>query len=117
MNAESLRKVLDLEKRRGYADTAVFGGLDKFLHNWSAGAGESIANPHLLAKFQKLFKASYATMSTEQRTEWAKDVLGLLDELENRDKKPAAAAKSLPVKKKAPAPVKKTPQAVDGQGL
>ncbi|GAI32687.1 unnamed protein product [marine sediment metagenome] len=32
LNTESLRKILELEHRKGYADSAVFGGLDKFLN-------------------------------------------------------------------------------------
>ena len=75
MNADSLRKVLDLEKQKGYADTAVFGGLDKFLKNWSAQAEESADSPQKLARFRKLFKTSYGDMTTEERREWVEDVL------------------------------------------
>jgi ATP-dependent DNA helicase RecG len=120
MNAESLRKVLDLEKQRGYTDTAVFGGLDKFLHNWSAGALESVKTPRLLGKFQKLFKASYTAMTKEQRLEWTKDVLKFLDDMACKENIAAPPPKS-PVpstpKKKAPVKVKKTsvPPAAGGQ--
>jgi ATP-dependent DNA helicase RecG len=58
INAESLLKILSLEKQRGCADTAVIGGLDKFLANWSAGAVESLNTPRVLRQFHKLFKSN-----------------------------------------------------------
>jgi ATP-dependent DNA helicase RecG len=85
MNAEALRKVLSLEQKRGYNDTAVFGGLDKFLHNWSVTAAEVLHTPKLMRRFRKLFKSSYASMNPEQRQAWARDVLGFLDEMESKD--------------------------------
>ena len=120
MNAESLRKVLDLEKQRGYADTAVFGGLDKFLHNWSAKAVESVTNPRRLGRFHKLFKASYTAMSREQRTEWVKDVFSFLEEKESQESIKASPVKSQtasPAKKKTPVTVKKTSPTTGGQAL
>ncbi|GAI98495.1 unnamed protein product [marine sediment metagenome] len=45
LNTESLRKILKLEHRKGYADSAVFGGLDKFLKNWAGQAIGSITDP------------------------------------------------------------------------
>jgi ATP-dependent DNA helicase RecG len=108
MNADSLRKVLELERRRGYADTAVFGGLDKFLPNWAGQAATSIASPALLRRFRKLFKAGYAAMSAEKRRQWAQDALAFLDEVEKKDtaakliktKSPATPWKNVPKVKK-----------------
>ena len=34
MEATRLRQILELEGQRGFADTVVFGGLDRFLANW-----------------------------------------------------------------------------------
>jgi ATP-dependent DNA helicase RecG len=107
MNAESLRKILDLEKQRGYADTAVFGGLDKFLHNWFARAVASVTNPRQLARFKKIFKASYAGMSREKRAEWIKDVFSFLDEKESVKAAPVKRKAVTPPKKEAPPTVKK----------
>jgi ATP-dependent DNA helicase RecG len=101
MNAESLRKILDLERQRGYSDVAVFGGLDRFLHNWSTSAVEAVKSPRLLGRFQKLFKVNYAAMSAEQRTAWTQDVLKFLEDLEGKDNIP------LPPKKSASSPMKK----------
>ena len=134
MNAESLRKVLQLEKQRDYADTAVFGGLDKFLRNWSAGAAESVKSPRLLARFQKLFKADYAAMTREQRIEWVQDVLKFLDDMADKadtvtvaPKPPAtspagrktpvkAVKKTIPDKESKPAALDVPVTAVKGMG-
>jgi ATP-dependent DNA helicase RecG len=79
MNAEPLRKILALEREKGYDDSSVFGGLDKFLSNWSEQAGGSISNPETLKSFRKLFKAGYSMMTVEQRKEWISSVLDFLD--------------------------------------
>jgi hypothetical protein len=36
MDSKPLRKVLELERQKDFTDTAVFGGLDKFLFRWAA---------------------------------------------------------------------------------
>jgi ATP-dependent DNA helicase RecG len=85
MDIAALRKVLSLEEKRGFHDTAVFGGLDKFLHNWSAPAAETLVAPHLVKRFRQLFNATYALMELEQRRAWAGDVLGFLDNIEKKN--------------------------------
>src|SRR4030042_1638673 len=117
MNADSLRKVLDLEKQRAYADTAVFGGLDKFLRNVSAGSVESVKSPRLLARFHRLFKVDYAAMKKQQRLEWVQDLFKFLDYTAGKDnavapppKRPAEPAP----KKKAPVKVKKVSPSEEG---
>jgi ATP-dependent DNA helicase RecG len=127
MDSASLHKILDLEKQKGYTDTAVFGGLDKFLKNWSSQAGESLAAPHQLARFRKFFKVSYGSMSPEQRRDWVKDILDFLGEDENDQsstKSPVAVASASPrlkktsVKRKTPPErTKKTPVQEDAAGL
>jgi ATP-dependent DNA helicase RecG len=84
INVEPLRKILELEHKKGYADSAVIGGLDRFLRNWSGQAIESIANRQLLARFNKLHlvNSGYASLTEEQRKQWVHDVLGFLAELE-----------------------------------
>lgn len=120
MNTESLRKVLDLERRRDYADSSVFGGLDKFLHNWSAQAVASVVNPALLRRFHRLFNSSYTSMSREQRQQWISDVLSFLDDMENKDSAKASSAVGQvqpSVKKKPPVKVKKPAVSADGPSL
>jgi ATP-dependent DNA helicase RecG len=96
MNADSLRKVLELERKRGCADAAVFGGLDRFLYNWSGEAASSITNPALLRRFKKLFGGGYAAMSVEQRQQWIKDAFVFLDETESKKTEAVQPAKTAP---------------------
>ncbi len=35
---ERLAKILDLERKKGYRNQAVIGGLEKFLPGWASGA-------------------------------------------------------------------------------
>lgn len=111
MNTDSLRKILALEVKRGYADNAVIGGMERFLAKWASGAMQSMTSPVQLAKLQKYFKAGYGGMTAEQRREWMAEVLSFLDELENKKPKTTAAVKTateaLTVKKKMLAPIKK----------
>ncbi|GAI65677.1 unnamed protein product, partial [marine sediment metagenome] len=84
INVESLRKILELEHRKGYADSAVFGGLDKFLRNWAGQAIASITDPQLLNRFHKLHlvNSNYASLTKQQRKEWVKNVVDFLAEAE-----------------------------------
>jgi len=87
INVESLRKILELEYKKGYVDSAVIGGLDRFLHNWANQAIESITNPQLLSRFHKLHlvNPNYASLTKQQRKEWVNNVLHLLAEAELRE--------------------------------
>ncbi|MFC1907793.1 ATP-dependent DNA helicase RecG [Chloroflexota bacterium] len=82
VNVESLRKILELEQRKGYANSAVFGGLDKFLHNWIDQAIGLITNPQLLNRFHKLrlVNSNYASLTEKQRKKWVQVVLDFLAE-------------------------------------
>ena len=84
VNIEPLRKVLELECEKGYADTAVIGGLDRFLRRWAGQALESITSPQLLSQFRKLRldDARYASLSKERRKEWINKVFAFLPQLE-----------------------------------
>jgi ATP-dependent DNA helicase RecG len=62
--SEQLRKVLDLEKSKGYNNTAVFGGLDKFLERWTDKFKGDLPSP------------SYAYLSVNDREEWVERILG-----------------------------------------
>jgi ATP-dependent DNA helicase RecG len=108
VDSESLRKILDLEKQKGYADAAVFGGLDKFLHNWSAGAVTAVGSPRVLKRFNELFKANYVGMTVEQRRAWMQDVIDFLEKMDKKqDVTGQTAASPPPRPKKAPSKQKK----------
>ncbi len=87
LNTESLRKILKLEHQKGYIDSAVFGGLDKFLRNWTGQATGSVTDPQLLNRFHKLHlvNPNYALLTKQQRKEWVKAVLDFLAEEELRE--------------------------------
>ncbi len=115
MDAESLRKVLDLEQKRGYEDSAVFGGLDRFLRNWSGQAAAAVITPHLLRRFRKIFNQSYASLTAAKRREWIREVLDLLADIEGKvggkaspplgDVMPPSVTKRTPKARKPSAPV------------
>ena len=75
VNVEPLRKILELEHKKGYVDSAVIGGLDRFLHHWAGQARESITNPQLLNRFYKLHlvNPNYASLTKPQRKQWVRD--------------------------------------------
>ena len=51
---ESLRKILELEQKKGYDNTAVIGGLDRFLKKWAGQAAEAIPDRRFMQRFQQL---------------------------------------------------------------
>ncbi len=85
INVEPLCKILELECEKGYSDSAVFGGLDRFLRRWSGQTVESITAPQLLSRFQKLrlVNSNYASLTKEQRKHWVSSVLSFLAEFEH----------------------------------
>jgi|TARA_Y100000031_G_scaffold156852_1_gene213597 ATP-dependent DNA helicase RecG len=84
-NLSSLRKVLELESKKGYLDSSVIGGLDRFLRQWSNQAIESLTSPKFLRQFKKLKldKSDYTSMDREQRQQWLKNVLNFLVDAES----------------------------------
>jgi ATP-dependent DNA helicase RecG len=81
---DSLRNVLELERRRGYTDRAVIGGLDKYLHKQAGQIRQSINDPQLLRGFDELdlARSDYGSYSIEERKRWMASVFGWLDKLE-----------------------------------
>ncbi|MGA8849796.1 MAG: ATP-dependent DNA helicase RecG [Dehalococcoidia bacterium] len=81
---DSLRKVLELECRKGYTDKAVIGGLDKYLHKQAGPIRQSINNPQLLKDFDELnlAKSNYASHGIDERKRWMANVFGWLDKVE-----------------------------------
>lgn len=77
---DPLRKVLELEQAKGYSDTAVIGGLDRFLKNWSAKATASINSPAILRHLNelRLTNSDYSSLPLSQRKEWLAGVLAFM---------------------------------------
>lgn len=114
IDIEPLRKILDLEHRKGYLDSAVIGGLDKFLQNWAGPAMQSITSPPLLRRFNKLrlTQSNYVTLTKQQRREWVRNILDFLAELEHGDEEKGKAAPAGQSTKRPPR-TRKPPMAVD----
>ena len=108
-----LRKILELEHSRGYSDTAVIGGLDRFLCNWSGPVMASITSRSTLKTFRKLGldSPSYASLTNEQRQQWAEKVLSFITELEHGGEKGLRPGVVLKVSKPAPQTRKPKPSA------
>ncbi len=83
-SVDSLRDILGLECKKGYANKAVIGGLDKYLHKQVGRIRQDIANPQLLNSFDKLSLAdsNYDSWDIDKRQKWIMSVFGWLDELE-----------------------------------
>ncbi len=103
INVEPLRKILELEHNKGYINSAVIGGLDRFLRNWAGQAIESITNPQLLNRFRKLnlVNPDYASLTKPQRKEWIQGVLDFLAEIE-RSEGEKGEAKLTPIVSRPP---------------
>ena len=74
VNATTLRKILELEREKGYRDGAVIGGLDSYLARWGGEAKDS-----------ELLAISYSALDMDQRQQWIERVIHWLDEMEAGD--------------------------------
>ena len=74
--AEILRNVIELEARRGYNNSSVVGGMDRFLERW-----QQALTFHIPAgsESRPIFCRRYAELSENQRKEWAAFWLDLID--------------------------------------
>jgi ATP-dependent DNA helicase RecG len=77
----ALHKVLDLEKKKGFSDRAVIGGLDRYLRNWALKA-DGLASPALFHRLRelRLLEPRYSVWDQEQRRQWVEEVLAFLKE-------------------------------------
>ncbi len=109
---DSLRKILELECKKGYSDKAVIGGLDKYLHKQAGQIRQSINNQQLLAEFDNfsLANSNYGSSNVDKRKKWIMRVFDWLNQLEEAKqiskpkekmpgKPPIVTAKSHPRKK------------------
>ncbi|MDP6495514.1 MAG: DNA helicase RecG, partial [Dehalococcoidia bacterium] len=82
---ETLRRILELERAKGYEDTAVIGGLQAYLKGCASELSR-IVTGRWLAEFQRLQASgvAYAKWSRERRREWAQELMAFLDKLEEK---------------------------------
>ena len=119
IDISSLRKILELEQKKGCSDSAVIGGLDKFIRQWADKTIEVITAPSLLAKFQKLHlrDSKYASLTPKQREAWNKSVLLLVVEIESGKTAKPAPARKISVKLEKPVLKPKTTKISSDQSL
>ena len=87
-----LRKILELEASKGHTNTAVIGGIDRFLQ-------ERRSDLAMLVKDSpELVTTSYAAMDAATRKKWVGDWLDLL----RRDEQSPASASADPVRSSPP---------------
>jgi ATP-dependent DNA helicase RecG len=104
INVEPLRKILQLEAEKGYQDSAVIGGLDRFLSRWTAQVTQSLTSPPLLRQFErfKLVNSNYASLTREERKAWVDKIFAFLPELEQLE---AGKGEVKPPQEVAPPPI------------
>jgi len=85
MNIGPLHKILELECKKDYTDSAVIGGLDRFLRHWTEQVTGSITDPQLVNRFYELhlIDSNYASLTKQQRKDWVTGVLNFLGEAES----------------------------------
>jgi ATP-dependent DNA helicase RecG len=81
---DSLRSVLELERRKGYSDRAVIGGLDKYLHSQAGQIRQSINDQQLLRGFDglNLARSDYGSYDVDERKRWIADIFAWLEKAE-----------------------------------
>ncbi len=91
--SDSLRKILQLEQRKGYGDRAVIGGLDHYLRRHAAEIRQEIGNPGLLSTFDQLNLANsrYRSSDVLERKRWIAGILHWLDQLHKQKRQNTTA--------------------------
>ncbi len=73
---QPFRNILELERANGYNDKAVIGGMDGFVRLWSSSLASFVSK---LPANRHLIRPGYASMSSEERAEWASQWLAMLE--------------------------------------
>ncbi|PPD57656.1 ATP-dependent DNA helicase RecG [Dehalogenimonas etheniformans] len=78
---ERLHAVIALEKKKGFQNTAVIGGFDKFLANWAAEVATSISDKTRLTKFNSYIgDFDYALKAIADRRLSIENLLSFVEE-------------------------------------
>ncbi|MGI2335606.1 MAG: ATP-dependent DNA helicase RecG [Dehalogenimonas sp.] len=68
LNTEKLLAVFNLERKKGFQNTAVIGGLDRFLAAWADEAAQSFTDQDCLTRLQTLLTGfNYADIASSER--------------------------------------------------
>ena len=120
--ADIFRKVIGLEIERGYNNSAVSGGVDRFRQWWQS---EMAARASDRPEGAFMLSRSYGDMGRDEREEWARLWLGIIDERaasvptqeRERPVTPAREPAELFPVDDTPAPTEPTPPTVAGRTL
>ena len=88
LQLESFRKILKLEQSKGYGDTAVIGGLDRFLQLGASDLASSSPGDN----GSELSSVSYSRMDHSQRQEWVSLWLSRLEGETDTDERVGAGS-------------------------
>ena len=80
----SLRGILELERKKGYSDKAVLGSMDRYFHKQATRIRQDINNQQFLAEFDELNLANsnYGSCNVDQRKKWIMRIFDWLNKLE-----------------------------------
>ena len=114
LDSNRLRQIFQQEKKCGYTDKSVFGGLDLFLANWLGQATTQITQPSRLKALRKICPVTfrYGSLTPVEREKWTEALLSVIllpDGPQVTPDKPALPSKN--PRKTAGLPVKATPPA------
>ena len=73
---DALRKILALEEHKGFTDSAVSGGLRRFVERWDSELRQFLGDPEIV---QLLIDRPYRELPPEQRREWVAGWIAALD--------------------------------------
>jgi ATP-dependent DNA helicase RecG len=101
LDTARLRQIFELERKHEFNNTAVIGGLDRFLAIWTSTNMASIGRPAMLRRLRQLWPPDfrYSGLAPGQRTAWIASILEVLDELEKPVDKTALAPADAPAPK------------------
>ncbi len=93
---DKLRAVVSLEGKKSFQNTAVIGGLDKFLVNWAAETAATIPDKARLTRFKKYLAAfNYAAVPLPERATALDKLLAFIEALDlAAEPKPASERSS-----------------------
>jgi ATP-dependent DNA helicase RecG len=84
IEVEPLRTILQMESQRGYSNTTVVGGLDRYIVHWARQSKNRSVFPKELNYFKKAqFSSSYyASLDEQKRKLWIAKLLNWLNAIE-----------------------------------
>ena len=102
----TFRNILKLEHSKGFNNTSVIGGVDKFTARWQDQIRDALGKG---VKASRLLGKPYSEMSVKERTSWVASCLSLIDGPQSSAAEAPAAAPR-PSKEKV-SPSKRSPRA------